>query len=613
MAVPSSAPSLPYSPALDGLRAFCVVAVILYHGDVGWMPGGFLGVEVFFVLSGFLITSLLQSEFASSARVDLLQFWRRRARRLLPALWALLLAVSVYAAFRLPAELWRLRAEAAAAFAYVANWYFTFAHYSYFETTGRPSLLAHLWSLAIEEQFYLLWPVLFYLGARRLTRRTIGALCIALALLSSAWMAIRFVPGIDPSPLYYDSAARAAAILSGAALATLVGAAVGAVPALVADLLGWAGMLGLIASCVCVSEAEPLVFRGGLLAVDLCAIGVIVAAVHPTAGTLQRVLSIEPLRLVGTRSYGLYLWHWPVAALTRPGLDVPFGVSAAFALRLTLTVVLAELSYRFVELPVRRRGFIAPAHMRWRQLRLGSAPRLRRVALAALLSLPIVCFAIVAQAFVLATRPATSPAFDSSAPALAPSDVEDRRLANVSLPIEQVDDPRKPFAVEDRDVQHAPRVLLVGDSVMLGAWRYLRAGHEDDVEIDAEIGRTATTTLSRLRKLRQAGKLRPVMIVHLGDNGWLFDAQVHEMMELFDGVRRVVFVNAHVPRRWQDRNNGILSAALAQHPSVILVDWAKASENHREYFGVDGLHLTHAGAQALANLIVPYYLLAPRD
>jgi hypothetical protein len=149
---------------------------------------------------------------------------------------------------------------------------------------------------------------------------------------------------------------------------------------------------------------------------------------------------------------------------------------------------------------------------------------------------------------------------------------------------------------------------VVGDSVVLGAARYLRAGYEGVVELNAEIGRTSTTTVPGVRKLKQAGKLRPVTIVHLGNNGWLFPEHVHEIVSLLDGVERVVFINAHVPKRWQDPNNATLAAALAKYPKVILVDWAKASEHHREYFGVDGLHLTHAGAQAFAALVTPHYL-----
>jgi peptidoglycan/LPS O-acetylase OafA/YrhL len=614
--VPPAKPNLPYAPALDGLRAFCVAAVILYHADLAWLPGGFLGVEVFFVLSGFLITSLLRNEFATTARIDLVEFWKRRARRLLPALWVLLAAVSLYAACFLPSELWRLRSELLAAFAYVANWYFALAHYSYFEIVGRPSLLAHLWSLAIEEQFYLLWPGLFYLAAKRLSVRKLGLVTLLLAVASSAWMAARFTPGLDPSPLYYDSAARAAAILLGATLACLGSARMSAVPAPWADVLGWCGMLGLLATCVWYSEADAFVFRGGLIVVDFCALAVIVAAVHPQARTLQRLLSFEPLRLIGTRSYGLYLWHWPVAALTRPGIDLPLDMPQSLALRLLLTAVLTELSYRLIEVPVRRRGFLAclaPARAGWQAAKLRTVPRLRRLALAAVFCGPAVGFAFVAQAFVLATPPVPTSFELGVAETANPAPGATRAPANPAPLANLAAKPSVTRAESGAPQAREPTVLLFGDSVMLGASRYLRAGHEGEVELETEIGRTATTALPKLRKLKQAHKLRRVVIVHLGNNGWLFEAQVHDIVALLDGVERMVFINAHVPRRWQDRNNATLAAALAQHPNAILLDWAKASERHREYFGVDGFHVTHAGAQALADLITPYYSLTPTN
>jgi peptidoglycan/LPS O-acetylase OafA/YrhL len=585
-----------------------VAAVILYHADLAWLPGGFLGVEVFFVLSGFLITSLLRNEFAATARIDLLEFWKRRARRLLPALWALLGAVSLYAVCALPSEIWRLRYEVLAGFAYVSNWYFSFAHYSYFETAGRPSLLGHLWSLAIEEQFYLLWPVMFYLASKRLSVKKLGLASLVLAAASSAWMAARFLPGVDPSALYYDSAARAAAILLGAALAFLGSAHMPRMPAIWADVLGWCGLLGLVAACVFYSEADAFVFRGGLIVVDLCALAVIVASVHPQARTLQRLLSFEPLRLIGTRSYGLYLWHWPVAALTRPGIDLPLDVPQTLVLRLFLSLVLMELSYRLIEMPARRGRWLSLPRVRRQEPRLRKVPRLNRVLLATVLCGLAISFAFVTHALVLA-KPPLPPSYELSADDRA-IPRHDGVLASATQPAPPVaKDSTTGRAKDDLAQDQEPTVLLFGDSVMLGASHHLRAGHEAEVELNAEIGRTATVALPKLRKLKQTHKLRRVMIIHLGNNGWLFEAQVHEIMTLLENVERVVFINARVPKRWQDRNNATLATALAQHPTAILIDWAKASEHHREYFGVDGMHLTHAGAQALTVLVTPYYSL----
>ncbi len=214
-----SSPRLPYIPALDGLRAIAVLAVLVYHSGVRWLPGGFLGVEVFFVLSGYLITSLLVSEYRETGRIDLKSFWIRRARRLLPALFLLLLATLTYAVIFLPQQVTQLRSDAVAAALYVTNWWLIFDHKSYFEEMGRPSLLKHLWSLAVEEQFYLIWPPLFALGISRLRERKMILGVLGAAGLSTVLMAILFQPGVDPSRIYYGTDTRAAELLIGAALA----------------------------------------------------------------------------------------------------------------------------------------------------------------------------------------------------------------------------------------------------------------------------------------------------------------------------------------------------------------------------------------------------------
>src|SRR3712207_4059108 len=217
---------LSYLPGLDGLRALAVMAVLLYHADPRWMPGGYLGVEVFFVISGYLITALLLSEWQQHSHIDLKNFWLRRARRLLPALYLLLLVTLAFAVVALPDEVARLRVDALAAFGYVTNWYLVLGQHSYFETVGRPSLLQHLWSLAVEEQFYVLWPLLLSVtlwgvaSRRRWSRRRL-ALSIALvgAVGSALVMAILYQPGVDPSRVYYGTDTRVAGLLFGAALA----------------------------------------------------------------------------------------------------------------------------------------------------------------------------------------------------------------------------------------------------------------------------------------------------------------------------------------------------------------------------------------------------------
>jgi peptidoglycan/LPS O-acetylase OafA/YrhL len=373
-AVGSGAPGLRYMPALDGLRAFAVLAVLLYHGDVSWLPGGYLGVDAFFVLSGFLITSLLLAEWRNHERIDLRSFWSRRARRLLPALVVVLAAVVAYAAFvAQPVELRALRRDTFAALSYLANWNQVFSDVSYFEQYGAPSPLRHMWSLAIEEQFYLIWPLVVFALLRwsKGSRRVLGVFCGILAVASALWMAWLHQPGADPSRVYYGTDTRAQSLLFGALLATLLagGHVVrtrGARTALHGAGIAAAAALAWIWTTT--SDGDAWQYRGGYALAAVLVAVVIASVAGPSAsGPFGRVLSIRPLVAIGMVSYGLYLWHWPVYVYLSPdrtGLD---GASL-LAVRLFVTTGLACASYFVVEQPVRHgalRGWtvrvVAPA------------------------------------------------------------------------------------------------------------------------------------------------------------------------------------------------------------------------------------------------------------
>jgi peptidoglycan/LPS O-acetylase OafA/YrhL len=351
-----------YRPGLDGVRAFAVAAVILYHGQVAWAKGGFLGVDVFFVLSGYLITSLLLAEHGATGRIDLVGFWSRRARRLLPALFLVLAAVALYAVvWAQPTELGRLRSDGLASLLYVSNWKFIIDGQSYFQAFLAPSPLAHTWSLAIEEQWYLFWPLalLAMLRVFRARMRTLAAAIVGLAIASAALMAVLYHPGTDPSRVYYGTDTRAQALLIGAALAALTA---GTRPVLRLDrmrrpwILQVLGALGLVFVGVMVVRADStgtFLYRGGFLLAAIAAVVFIAAA--SVSGPVASVLSIRPLRAIGAVSYGLYLWHWPVDVVldsSRTGLDGFF----LFAARIAVTGAIATASYLLVERPIRQQG-----------------------------------------------------------------------------------------------------------------------------------------------------------------------------------------------------------------------------------------------------------------
>jgi peptidoglycan/LPS O-acetylase OafA/YrhL/CubicO group peptidase (beta-lactamase class C family) len=373
-APPAPPARIPYLPGLDGLRAIAVTGVLLYHAGLGAL-GGFLGVETFFVLSGFLITALLLAEWRAEGRVDLRTFWLRRARRLLPALFALLALTLVVASVVLPEEVADLGAQTLAALAYVTNWHLIATQQSYFDATLRPPLLQHLWSLAVEEQFYLLWPLLFTLGIARLGRRGLLVATLAAAAASTAAMALLAEPGADPSRVYYGTDTRAAGLLLGAALALVW--TPGVAPRLehpaagrLLDAAGLIALAGLGLAYALVNEQDPLLYRGGFTLVALATAVVVAACTHSRATLLPRLLGLAPLRWLGQRSYGIYLWHWPVFMLTRPMIDVSFDGPLFTVLRFAAVLLLAELSFRFVETPVRQ-GALARV---WQHLRTPPQP-----------------------------------------------------------------------------------------------------------------------------------------------------------------------------------------------------------------------------------------------
>ncbi len=356
-----------YLPGLDGLRAFAVILVLLYHADVTWFRGGFLGVEIFFVISGYLITTLLLKEWRKTGTIHLGGFWLRRARRLLPALFLLLLGTLGFAVIFLRDEVAGLRGDTLAALGYVSNWYLIFSRQSYFEAVGRPSLLRHLWSLAVEEQFYLCWPLLLTLGLRpgrgRFVLPAVGLGIVA----STALMVLLYNPNVDPSRVYYGTDTRAAGLLIGVALAFLWNPAQlrgTARPALL-DAVAFGALADLTLYCIFFHEYSPFLYLGGFTLISLTTAAAIAAAVHPDARWGPAVLDFAPLRWIGQRSYGIYLWHWPIFMITRPQLDVALDGLPLAVLRFALTVLVAELSYRFVETPIRN-GALGRA---WQSLR----------------------------------------------------------------------------------------------------------------------------------------------------------------------------------------------------------------------------------------------------
>jgi len=343
-------------PALDGLRGLALLGVLLFHAN-GALPGGYLGVDLFFVLSGFLITSLLLAEQRETGRIALGPFWVRRARRLFPALLSLMPVVALYGRyFARQDELLTVRAQALAALAYVANWQAIFRHQSYWQLFAAPSPLEHTWSLSIEEQFYVVWPLLVSLVLRRRTDRTLLGVCLALSALSMLAMLYLFDPG-NTTRAYLGTDTRMTGILLGAALATLISPNdhLGARAVRLLDVCGLVSALGLGIAWATLRGTNPFLYHGGFWLTELGALSLIACAIAGERSLLARALAVRPLTWLGTISYGVYLWHWPVNVFLSTERTHLHGL-ALHALRFAVTFAIAIVSYRFLEQPIRKHG-----------------------------------------------------------------------------------------------------------------------------------------------------------------------------------------------------------------------------------------------------------------
>jgi peptidoglycan/LPS O-acetylase OafA/YrhL len=644
---------VPYLPGLDGMRALAVVAVMLYHADTSWLPGGFLGVEVFFIISGYLITLLLVAEHEKRNAVSLKQFWIRRARRLLPAIIVLMGLVVTYAALFARDELGRLRGDVVAGLLYVTNWYQIWIGAGY-TAQNEFAPLRHLWSLAVEEQFYVFWPlvmvVVLRVGRDRLPR--VGLWMIGLSLLITIVVAMLYHPGpvgtCDVTPdayfhafgrcfskldtLYLSTPTRMSGILLGAGMAMWwrpLAIARGPIGRRghVVDALALLGLvaLGWLMWIVQLSEAKVdlgqvagrLLFQGGFLLTGITTVLVIAAVSHPRAVT-GRLLGNRVLLWIGTRSYGLYLFHWPVYQAIRKEAGIPLS-PLQFVFAMAITVVLTEMSFRIIEAPVRTRQFLPALRVR---LNAASPDRRRQVVAGGVLALLLPVFAGVSlvtadvkptdiEAALQEGEDATVDVADllgTSTTLFSDGSVS----AGDSTPANGSADPDgtgKDPAATKAPTTPAPTTLppqpidvfAVGDSVMLGAAPNLS---DRGAVVDAAVSRQGSTGADILTQLRDAGLLGNAVVIHLGTNGEMSQTTVDRMMDAVAQVPLVVALTVRADRGWTAGNNALIRALPASRPNVILLDWEiESAACPGNCFASDGIHLNPPGRAYYTDLI----------
>lgn len=641
--------SVPYLPGLDGLRALAVIAVMIYHADPSWLPGGFLGVEVFFVISGYLITLLLMAERERDGRINLGAFWMRRARRLLPALFAVMVALAIWTTIAKPEALGKVRGDLIAGFFYVSNWFQIWVGAGY-ASSGDFAPLRHLWSLAVEEQFYLVWPLVMAVvlrgGTRRVARPVLWMLGVVAAVTVVTSLAVHGGPigecSITPEAywtfgdrciakadaLYLSTITRSTGLLLGAVMAMLwrpVAVMRGPMArrGLLLDLIAVLGLVGLALVATRyhfviddrVAEAtvaDTGLFRGGFVITGLATVAVIAAIAHRRSLT-GRLLGVSPLLWVGTRSYGLYLYHWPIYQIIRGVAGRALSLWQ-FAFAMIVTVAVAEASYRFLETPIRR-GDLGERWRRFRHRAAAGPRRIATVAVALVVVLSLVSGVRVATADLELNEIEQSILIGSSSVTdiselLADSPVTATTVSEPA-PISEGDagvasDPTGEATTTVPPISVAPArepipYLAIGDSVMLGAAPILA---ERGYTVNAQQSRQMKDTVPFMQQLRDASVFGQAVVVHLGTNGYFSEETLDAFLEPLSEVP-VIMLTVRGDLAWRDHNNDILKARDAEaDDNLIVIDWEAESRNCvGECFAGDGIHLAADGQIFYANLI----------
>lgn len=598
--VPNGTTKGRYIPALDGLRALAVLAVIAYHMGMNWAPGGLLGVTVFFVLSGYLITSLLLIEWDNTRTINLPQFWLRRVRRLFPAIVFVIVCTAVLCILFDHSLLTKLREDMWAALLWFSNWWYIFHDISYFDALGAPSPLTHFWSLAIEEQFYLLWPVVLLiahkLGVKRTTMRNAT---LVLALLSAVEMAVLFnpSPGADPSRVYYGTDTRAFSLLIGAWLAFvwpshLLGAhnevQLGRQARTVLDGVGVVALVGLLALMAFVDGFAPFLYRGGLLLASVLTAVIIAVMVHPSS-ILGRAAGWAPFVWIGKRSYGIYLWHFPLLLLMNPRNftgETPWWM---YLVQLAVIFACAMFSYRFVENPIRH-GALGAFVKNVRAGQIDIPDWLQTHAIPAGAAVLVTVVAVGGLVFV----PPTSAIGDAALLEKQASDAEQSAQAASQ-------------AAELASAQagaEAPKldVLMVGDSVSVRAIPVFNETFPYGF-IDAAVNRQFYVGADVYNQYKEQNVVGDVVVFALGTNGVVTDEQLDELVASVGSDKQIFFMNTRSPQTWEADTNAAMAEAPSRYGNVHAIDWYGASADHDDYFDGDGTHLTEEGAQAYIGLI----------
>lgn len=583
-----------YMPGLDGVRAVAVIAIIIYHLNPQWLSGGFLGVDTFFVISGYLITSLLLTEYHNTGKIELMSFWLRRVKRLIPAVLFLVMGVIVLSLIFMPTEIQKVRADSIAAIFYVSNWWYIMQNVDYFEQFAVQPL-KHLWSLAIEEQFYLVFPIVL-LSLLSFIRRlkSIRIIFLILLVISMIAMMVLYVPNENVARVYFGTDTRIQTLLMGVLLALVWPPfqLKAKVNRQMRTMIDTAGVVGLAILFICfkfVSETNSILYYGGFFLISTVTLLVIASSVHPS-GYFAKFLGNKVFTFIGSRSYSLYLWHYPIIVLIHHQFVQGQIPPLVYVVEILLMVLMAEFSYKFIEQPFRKEDFniFAFNHLKnWR------SQKVLRTWLVIILLIPTLL--VMVGGF-------NRFAQKNSTRVTEVNTEEIDKLITQPLPLPQLE--IDGFVVKGNKQKYASwKPLLIGDSVMVDIGDDFRS-FVPKADINGKVGRQLVEATSLAKRQYQSYRDKnDIVVLELGTNGDFTEEQLNSLLEQF-GEADIYLVNTRVPRSYESHVNQVLAKAAKKRANVTLVDWYSRSENHTEYFAPDGIHLQPPGVRALTNSII---------
>ena len=567
--------------SIDGLRAIAVTAVVLYHLGISWIPGGFLGVDLFFVISGYVITRLILDSINQSSALDLRAFYAARLRRIYPAFIFMVVCIIIFVGVWAPEAIKRFLSDLPYALSGTINWLLVARHQDYFETIGRPPLLQHTWSLAVELQFYLIWPIILLTILKYFGKKNIARIALLIAIISGVTL---FLVSLrldqsnaqQVSHIYFGTDTHSLGLFLGSALAVSwipqnLSADIEKRAQDVVDAIGVVGLLGLIASFLFIDETNASLYRLAFPLAGIFGCLVIISLVHP-ASRFAPLISSAPFNWVGQRSYGIYIWHWVIFQVTRPSVDLTGQSWALYLARVLLVLALADISLRWVEIPVRQ-GKV----QNWFR---GMKYRSPKIKLRQQLS---IVFSIIA---VLAITSSISVQAINKAEQIAQDQITQQGDQSAS----------------QEDLGSTTGLWVTGDSVILGIRSKLESKEHISL-INARVGRQAPELLAVMRVDQSSVPSSPV-VFNLGNNNALSEQTVIDIFEVVKNQPQVIVVNTAVPRPWKDANNAIISKVASRYPNVRLVDWDRVSKDRPELFAPDGVHLSPAGSDVYVDLVL---------